>query len=107
MNLRSSVTSVSSSMLYLYFKVEPSVDEDADLLLAKLEKISPQFMTLFSAELHDLKKTIQYANMAGVIRPIYFHPLMLGSCSTCFKDGVCFQVVKRGKLHDILAVGGR
>lgn len=82
-------------------------DEDADLLLAKLEKISPQFMTLFTAELHDLKKTIQYANMAGVIRPIYFHPLMLGSCSTCFKDGVCFQVVKRGKLHDILAVGGR
>jgi eukaryotic translation initiation factor 2-alpha kinase 4 len=54
----------------------------------------------------DLKKVIQYAALA-VARPIYFHPLMIGAHNAYFKDGVCFDVVRRNKRNDILAAGGR
>ena len=57
--------------------------------------------------LDEIKKTVQYTALAGVARPISFHPLMISSHNTYFKGGVCFEVVRRSKRSDILAAGGR
>jgi hypothetical protein len=57
--------------------------------------------------LGEMKKAIQYVALAGVTRPIFFHPLMISSHNDYFKDGVCFEVVRRSKRGDILAAGGR
>jgi translation initiation factor 2-alpha kinase 4 len=57
--------------------------------------------------LGEIKKTVQYTALAGVARPISFHPLMISSHNTYFKSGVCFEVVRRNKRSDILAAGGR
>ncbi len=83
------------------------VDEDIDSLIARLEKISPPLVTLMAHALGEIKKTIQYTTLAGVARPILFHPLMISGHNTYFKGGVCFEVVRRSKRSDILAAGGR
>ena len=57
--------------------------------------------------LGEIKETVQYTTLAGVTRPILFHPLMISSHNTYFKGGVCFEVVRRSKRSDILAAGGR
>ena len=57
--------------------------------------------------LGEIKKTIQHTTLAGVARPILFHPLMISSHNAYFKGGVCFEVVRRNKRGDILAAGGR
>lgn len=83
------------------------VDEDLVTLVARLEKVSPPLLTLLSPTLDEIKQAIQYVALSGVTRPIFFHPLMISSHNTYFKDGVCFEVVRRGKRGDILAAGGR
>ncbi|KAI0051565.1 Serine/threonine-protein kinase [Auriscalpium vulgare] len=88
-------------------EVLADTDEDPDMLLARLEKISPQFIAQITPAAEEMKKSIGFANLAGVSRPIYFHPLMLSSHNTYFKEGVCFEVVRRNKRTDILAAGGR
>lgn len=55
----------------------------------------------------EIKQTIQHAIYAGVLRPISFHPLMLGSHHTHFKGGVLVEVVRKNKRMDVLAAGGR
>jgi len=55
----------------------------------------------------EIKKTVQYTTLAGLARPISFHPLMISSHNAYFKGGVCFEVVRRSKRSDILAAGGR
>ncbi|KAI0066910.1 Serine/threonine-protein kinase [Artomyces pyxidatus] len=82
-------------------------DEDVDVILSRLDRVSPQFVTLISSATDEMKKAIHYASLAGVGRPIYFHPLMLSSHNTYFKDGICFEAVRRHKRSDILAAGGR
>ncbi|KAI9457648.1 kinase-like domain-containing protein [Lactarius psammicola] len=88
-------------------EVLKDVDEDIDSLIARLEKVSPPLVTLLAHALGEIKKTIQYSTLAGVARPILFHPLMISSHNAYFKGGVCFEVVRRSKRGDILAAGGR
>jgi len=84
-----------------------NVDEDIVALVARLEKASPSLVTLMSSVLDEMKKAIQYVTLAGVTRPIFFHPLMISSHNAYFRDGVCFEVVRRSKRSDMLAAGGR
>lgn len=88
-------------------EVLSDIDEDIDSLIARLEKISLPLVTLMAHALGEIKKTVQYTALAGVARPISFHPLMISSHNTYFKSGVCFEVVRRNKRSDILAAGGR
>jgi translation initiation factor 2-alpha kinase 4 len=83
------------------------VDEDLSTLVARLEKVSPPLLTLLSPSLDEIKQAIQYAALSGVTRPILLHPLMISSHNAYFKNGVCFEVVRRNKRSDILAAGGR
>ncbi|KAF8883813.1 hypothetical protein BD779DRAFT_1674349 [Infundibulicybe gibba] len=82
-------------------------DEDIDDLLARLEKISPNFAASLQPAIIEMKETIQYAISAGVVRPIIFHLLMLGVHHAHFQDGVLFEVVRKGRRMDTLAAGGR
>lgn len=82
-------------------------DEDIDAFISRLEKMSPALVTLIEPAVEEVKRTARYANAAGVSRAIYFHPLMLGSHHSHFKDGILVEVVRRGKRQDVLAAGGR
>lgn len=84
-----------------------NVEEDVDDILARLEKCSPTIATLIQSAVKEIKSTIQYAQAANVKRPIFFHPLMLGSHHTHFKDGILVEVVRRNRHTDVLAAGGR
>jgi translation initiation factor 2-alpha kinase 4 len=84
-----------------------SAVKDMDEVVSRLEKISPGLAILISPAITEISNTIQFAQSAGVTRPIYFHPLMLGSHHTHFKDGVLVEVVRRNKHSDVLAAGGR
>ena len=75
--------------------------------MSRLEKISPGLAMLINPAVTEISNTIQFAQSAGVTRPIYFHPLMVGSHHTHFKDGVLVEVVRRNKHSDVLAAGGR
>jgi translation initiation factor 2-alpha kinase 4 len=98
---------------YYYFDfVNPTthvthVDEDIDDVLARLEKGSPTIAALMQPAVKEIKSTIQYSQAANIKRPIFFHPLMLGSHHTHFKDGILVEVVRRHKHTDVLAAGGR
>jgi len=84
------------------------IEEDVDVVIGKLEKVSPQLIPMLQNAINDVKNTISFASASGVTRPILFHPLfMMNSPSTYFKDGVCFEVARRTKRSDILALGGR
>jgi hypothetical protein len=83
------------------------VDEDLVTLVARLEKASPPLSTLLSPILDEIKQAIQYVALSGVTRPIVLHPLMISNHNAYFKNGVCFEVVRRNKRGDILAAGGR
>jgi translation initiation factor 2-alpha kinase 4 len=100
-------TSDSNRRLGLPQLIHLVLDEDLVTLIARLEKASPPLLTLLSPALDEIKQAIQYVALAGVTRPIFLHPLMISSHNTYFKDGVCFEVVKRTKRGDILAAGGR
>ncbi|KAH8096907.1 hypothetical protein BXZ70DRAFT_945142 [Cristinia sonorae] len=83
-------------------------DEDVGAIVSKLEKVSPHLLALLDGAIRDIRTAIQLAVASGVTRPIYFYPLfMLFNPTTYFKDGVCFEVVRRSKRNDVLAVGGR
>ncbi|KAJ7070074.1 hypothetical protein C8F01DRAFT_1115157 [Mycena amicta] len=88
-------------------EVVADTDEDIDALLTKLDKISPSLTNLIRPVAEIVKETVQYAIIAGVARPIVFHPLMLGSYLTHFNDGVLVEVVRKNKPTDVLAAGGR
>lgn len=64
-------------------------------------------MPLLAPYVKEIRNTIQFANASGVTRPILFNPLMMSNRNPYFKDGVCFEVVRRTKRSDILAAGGR
>lgn len=83
------------------------VEEDIDDVLARLEKGSPTLAALMQPAVKEIKSTIQYSQAANMKRAIFFHPLMLGSHHTHFKDGILVEVVKRHKHTDVLAAGGR
>jgi translation initiation factor 2-alpha kinase 4 len=84
-----------------------SIDEDLIALVARLEKASPSLSALLSPILDEIKQAIQYVVLSGVTRPIFLHPLMISSHNAYFKNGICFEVVRRNKRGDILAAGGR
>lgn len=73
----------------------------------RLEKISSSLVTPIRPLIAEIQSAVRYATSAGVSRPIYLHPLMLGSHQSLFKDGVVFEVVRRNKKMDVLAAGGR
>lgn len=83
------------------------VDEDLATLIGRLEKASPPLLTSMSPFLDEIKQAVRYVALAGVTRPIFLHPLMISSHNAYFRDGVCFEVVRRSKRSDILAAGGR
>ena len=83
------------------------VEEDVDDILTKLEKGSPTVAALMHSAIKEIKSTILYAQAANIKRPIFFHPLMLGSHHTHFKDGILVEVVRRHRHTDVLAAGGR
>jgi translation initiation factor 2-alpha kinase 4 len=82
-------------------------DDDIDGFISRLEKLSPALVALIQPAVEEVKRTVQYANAAGVSRKIFLHPLMLGTHHSHFKDGVLVEVVRRGKRLDVLAAGGR
>ncbi|KAH9943970.1 hypothetical protein B0H21DRAFT_747282 [Amylocystis lapponica] len=88
-------------------EVLAEIDTDVDGLLGRLEKVSPTLFSLLAYPMQELKSTIQLATVSGVTRPIFFDPLMMSNRSAYFKDGVCFEVVRRNKRSDVLAIGGR
>ena len=81
--------------------------KDVDDTMSRLEKISPTLATLIGPAIKELKTTMQFAQSAGVDRQMYFHPLMLGTHHSLFKDGVLVEVVRRNRPSDVLAAGGR
>ncbi|KDQ55382.1 hypothetical protein JAAARDRAFT_37399 [Jaapia argillacea MUCL 33604] len=83
------------------------LDYDPDGLLSRLDKVSSTLASLMAPLVKDIKKVMEFSATAGVTKPIIFHPLMLGSHVSHFRDGVCFEVVRRNKRSDILAAGGR
>ncbi|KAF8483387.1 hypothetical protein DFH94DRAFT_307281 [Russula ochroleuca] len=82
-------------------------DEDLVTFVARLEKVSLPLLTLILPSLDEIKQAIRYVALAGVSRPIFLHPLMISNHNAYFKDGVCFEVVRRNKRGDVLAAGGR
>ncbi|KAJ6518529.1 kinase-like domain-containing protein [Mycena vulgaris] len=90
-------------------ELEAMVDteEDIDVFLTKLDKVSPSLTALLRPVAEEVKETIQYAVLTGVARPISIRPLMLGNHHAHFKDGVLVEVVRKNKRMDVLAAGGR
>jgi eukaryotic translation initiation factor 2-alpha kinase 4 len=82
-------------------------EEEVDDTLTRLDKVSHSTAALMQSACQEVRDTIKFAHAAGVGRQIFFHPLMLGSHHTHFKDGIIVEVVKRNKHTDILAAGGR
>ncbi|PPQ98103.1 hypothetical protein CVT26_003273 [Gymnopilus dilepis] len=83
------------------------VEEDIEDTMSRLEKVGTGLASQMEAAVQEVKRTVSYAQSAGVTRKIFFHPLMLGSHHTHFKDGVMVEVVRRNKPTDVLAAGGR
>jgi len=81
-------------------------DDDIDALLHRLERVAPPLRETMQPFIFDIQRVIELASLT-VHRPIHFHPLMIGSHTSYFKDGVCFEVVRRNKRTDLLAAGGR
>ena len=108
MNWRSYLKSVSDSIYCsILSPYSCHVEEDIDDILARLEKASSTISALMQPAVKEIKSTIQYAQAANIKRPIFFHPLMLGSHHAHFKDGILVEVVRRHKHTDVLAAGGR
>ena len=82
-------------------------EEDIEDTMSRLEKVGTGLASQMETAVQDVKRTVSYAQSAGVTRKIFFHPLMLGSHHTHFKDGVMVEVVRRNKPTDVLAAGGR
>lgn len=82
-------------------------DEDFPSFLFRLDKLSSTLRKEIHSAIEEMRVTIEHAILSGVMRPIYVTPLMLGSRHDYFKNGVCFEVCKRNKRHDLLAAGGR
>ncbi|KAI0077507.1 Serine/threonine-protein kinase [Panus rudis PR-1116 ss-1] len=84
------------------------IEEDMDVIISKLERVSPQLLALLLGPFEEIKNAVNFAIGTGVNRPLYFHPLfMLSNPNTHFKDGVCFVALRRHKRSDVLALGGR
>jgi hypothetical protein len=86
-------------LLLLFYFCESSlthvnVEEDIDDILTRLEKGSPTIAALMQPAVKEIKSTIQYSQAANLKRPIFFHPLTLGSHHTHFRDGILVEVVK-------------
>lgn len=94
-------------LFYASYGIHSRIDEDIDNVLSRLEKISSPLATLIRPAIIEIQNTLQFATSAGVSRQIFFHPFMLGSHQSLFKDGVVFEVVRRNKRMDVLAAGGR
>ncbi|KAF8880897.1 hypothetical protein CPB84DRAFT_1817292 [Gymnopilus junonius] len=83
------------------------VEEDIEDTMSRMERLGTGLASLLETAVQEVKRSISYAQSAGVTRQIFFHPLMLGSHHTHFKDGVMVEVVRRNKHTDVLAAGGR
>jgi eukaryotic translation initiation factor 2-alpha kinase 4 len=82
------------------------VETDVDTLASRIEKASPTLALQIGPFLEEIKQTLQYMAVLNVTTPVVIYPLLL-SKDNHFKDGVCFEVIRRKKRTDILASGGR
>ncbi|KAJ3517042.1 hypothetical protein NLJ89_g752 [Agrocybe chaxingu] len=83
------------------------VSLDIDETMARLQKVSPSLAAMIETSVQEAKDTLQLAKSAKVAHQVLFHPLMLGTHHTHFKDGVLVEVVRKNKTSDVLAAGGR
>ncbi|KAJ7596327.1 kinase-like domain-containing protein [Mycena floridula] len=81
--------------------------DDIENTMYRLDKISSSLGPQMRTYVEEMKLTIQYASSAGVNRPVFFHPLMVGSHNDHFKDGILVEVARKTRRLDILAAGGR
>lgn len=81
--------------------------DEIDSVISRLEKISSSLVLQFRPYIEDMKTVVLYAYSAGATRPLLFHPLMVGSHNSYFKDGIIIEVARKSKRMDILAAGGR
>ncbi|EJF61645.1 Serine/threonine-protein kinase [Dichomitus squalens LYAD-421 SS1] len=82
-------------------------DDTVDGLVERLEKSSPILRQMLEPYLKDIRHTLQFVQVSGVVRPIRVDPLLLGHRNAYFANGVCFMAVRKNKRTDVLAAGGR
>lgn len=82
-------------------------EEDIDAFMAKLEKVSSTLFAAINAPIEQVKSAVQLSKSSGVTRSILLNPLVMANRHPHFRDGVYFEVVRRNKRSDVLAVGGR
>jgi translation initiation factor 2-alpha kinase 4 len=81
-------------------------DTNIDAIISRIERTSPTLALHVSPFFQEIKETLSYVSVLNVSTPVVIHPLLLGK-DTYFKDGVCFEIIRRKKRTDILASGGR
>ncbi|KAI0300075.1 hypothetical protein B0F90DRAFT_1817684 [Multifurca ochricompacta] len=58
-------------------EVLSDTEDDIETLVARMEKVSPPLVTIMVPALDEIKKAIQFTTLAGVVMPVFFHPLMI------------------------------
>ena len=84
-----------------------TVDEEWELIPFRLKKQFPTLYDTFLPYLQEIKKVQELATLCGVTSQLLIRPLMLGKRHELYRNGICFEVVRRSKRSDILATGGR
>ncbi|KAG8905299.1 hypothetical protein FRB99_000272 [Tulasnella sp. 403] len=79
--------------------------DDAPYLIERLEKIGGPSARVRAA-VDDVLRTISYAQVMGVHRPIIFRPFIMLD-QPHFKDGVMFEVCSHKQKSEAIARGGR
>jgi eukaryotic translation initiation factor 2-alpha kinase 4 len=84
------------------------IEPDIDTLLSRLDRVSPALAKAIATPVEEIRTVMQYIAIAGVRSIVHFRPLMFGHHhGATFRNGVCFEAVKRNKRTDVLAIGGR
>ena len=88
-------------------QTEQMSDEDVEILALRLLRISPNLSEKFKPLLSEIRKTLEVTMSTGFSHGVLFRPLMIERRHRYFKNGICFEVVRKNKRADILAAGGR
>lgn len=76
-------------------------------MMLRLERYIPTLFNVISPYMNEIKKTMELAALSRPSIEIHIRPLMIGRRHDLYKNGICFEVVKKNKKNDILATGGR
>ena len=74
---------------------------------SRLEKTSPTLWSALEPYIREMGRVFELARLSEVPQEVYFRPLMVGKRRTYFNDGVCFEVARKEKKSEVLAVCGR